>query len=139
MEISLNKTELTGALPALGKMVSRTSLIKAYQAIQIEGRAHTLFFRTRNVVEGIEFRMDADLEDDFPAVLVEFEQFRLAVRNCKKAINEGLQVSIDEGAAIEEELFGSCFESYDQREGMANFLRKKDDPKKVKKVEFKNE
>ena len=62
-----------------------------------------------------------------------------AVRACKKAINEGLQVSIDEGVAIEEELFGSCFESYDQQEGMANFLRKKDDPKKVKKVAFKNE
>ena len=38
----------------------------------------------------------------------------IAVRACKKAINEGLQVSIDEGVAIEEELFGSCFESYDQ-------------------------
>ena len=63
----------------------------------------------------------------------------IAVRACKKAINEGLQVSIDEGVAIEEELFGSCFESYDQREGMANFLRKKDDPKKVRKVAFKNE
>ena len=62
----------------------------------------------------------------------------IAVRACKKAINEGLQVSIDEGCAIEEELFGSCFESYDQVEGMANFLRKKDDPKKVKKVAFKN-
>ena len=61
----------------------------------------------------------------------------IAVRACKKAINEGLQVSIDEGVAIEEELFGSCFESYDQQEGMANFLRKKDDPKKVKKVAFK--
>lgn len=63
----------------------------------------------------------------------------IAVRACKKAINEGLQVSIDEGVAIEEELFGSCFESYDLREGMANFLRKKDDPKKVRKVAFKNE
>ena len=63
----------------------------------------------------------------------------IAVRACKKAINEGLQVSIDEGVAIEEEFFGSCFESYDQREGMANFLRKKDDPKKVRKVAFKNE
>ena len=63
----------------------------------------------------------------------------IAVRACKKAINDGLQVSIDEGVAIEEELFGSCFESYDQREGMANFLRKKDDPKKVRKVAFKNE
>lgn len=62
----------------------------------------------------------------------------IAVRASKKAINEGLQVSIDEGAAIEEGLFGSCFESYDQKEGMANFLRKKDDPKKVKKVAFQN-
>ena len=33
----------------------------------------------------------------------------IAVRACKQAINEGLQVSIDEGAAIEEKLFGSCF------------------------------
>ena len=63
----------------------------------------------------------------------------IAVRNCKKAINEGLQVSIDEAVAIEEKLFGDCFESYDQKEGMANFLRKKDDPAKVKKVAFKNE
>ena len=62
----------------------------------------------------------------------------IAVRACKKAINEGLQVSIDEGAVIEEKLFGDCFETYDQQEGMANFLRKKDDPKKVKKVAFKN-
>lgn len=62
----------------------------------------------------------------------------IAVRASKKAINEGLQVSIDEGVAIEEGLFGSCFESYDQKEGMANFLRKKDDPKKVKKVAFQN-
>ncbi|MCR5391054.1 MAG: enoyl-CoA hydratase/isomerase family protein [Lachnospiraceae bacterium] len=62
----------------------------------------------------------------------------IAVRNCKKAINEGMQVSIDEGAVIEEKLFGDCFESEDQKEGMANFLRKKDDPAKVKHVAFKN-
>lgn len=63
----------------------------------------------------------------------------IAVRNCKKAINDGLQVGIDEALIIEEKLFGDCFESYDQKEGMANFLRKKDDPAKVKQVAFKNE
>ena len=63
----------------------------------------------------------------------------IAVRNCKKAINEGLQVNIDDAIVIEEKLFGDCFESYDQKEGMANFLRKKDDPEKVKQVAFKNE
>ncbi|MBQ6968102.1 MAG: enoyl-CoA hydratase/isomerase family protein [Lachnospiraceae bacterium] len=63
----------------------------------------------------------------------------IAVRACKKAINDGLQTDIDNALVIEEKLFGSCFESYDQREGMANFLRKKDDPAKVKHVAFKNE
>ena len=63
----------------------------------------------------------------------------IAVRACKKAINDGLQTDIETALVIEEKLFGSCFESYDQREGMANFLRKKDDPAKVKHVAFKNE
>ena len=62
----------------------------------------------------------------------------IAVRACKKAINDGLDLSMDEAIALEEKLFGSCFESEDQREGMANFLRKKDDPAKVKHVDFKN-
>ena len=84
MKITLNKTELAGALAALGKLISRRSIVKTYQAIQIEGRANMLYFRTRNDVEEIEFRLSTDLEDDFSAVLVEFEQFRLAVRNCKK-------------------------------------------------------
>ena len=65
-------------------------------------------------------------------------QAPIAVRACKEAINEGLQVDIEKGVEIEEKLFGSCFESYDQREGMANFLRKKDDPQKVKVVAFQN-
>ena len=63
----------------------------------------------------------------------------IAVRACKKAINEGLELPMDEAIVLEEKLFGSCFESWDQQEGMANFLRKKDDPAKVKKVAFKNE
>jgi enoyl-CoA hydratase len=63
----------------------------------------------------------------------------IAVRACKKAINDGMQTNIDDALVIEEKLFGSCFESYDQKEGMANFLRKKDHPAKVKHVEFKNE
>lgn len=62
----------------------------------------------------------------------------IAVRACKKAVNEGLELGMDDAVALEEGLFGSCFESEDQREGMANFLRKKDDPKKVKHVAFQN-
>ena len=49
----------------------------------------------------------------------------IAVRNCKKAINEGLQVDMDQAIVIEEKLFGDCFESYDQTEGMSAFLEKR--------------
>lgn len=49
----------------------------------------------------------------------------IAVRNCKKAINDGLDATMDEAIVIEEKLFGDCFESYDQKEGMAAFLEKR--------------
>ena len=65
-------------------------------------------------------------------------QAPIAVRACKKAINDGLQLDIDKAIELEEKIFGDCFETEDQREGMANFLRKKDDPKKVKVVDFQN-
>jgi enoyl-CoA hydratase len=62
----------------------------------------------------------------------------IAVRNCKKAIDDGLEVDMDKAIVIEEKLFGDCFETEDQKAGMGNFLKKKDDPTKVKVVEFKN-
>ena len=49
----------------------------------------------------------------------------IAVCNCKRAINEGLQVDMDQAIIIEEKLFGDCFESCDQREGMTAFLEKR--------------
>jgi len=64
-------------------------------------------------------------------------QAPIAVRNCKKAINDGLQVDMDQAIVIEEKLFGDCFETEDQRAGMGNFLEK-DKEKKLKVVPFKN-
>ena len=59
----------------------------------------------------------------------------IAVRNCKKAINEGLQVDMDPAIVIEAKLFGDCFETEDQKYGMAFFLDK--NKEKVKEP-FKN-
>ncbi len=64
-------------------------------------------------------------------------QAPIAVRNCKKAINEGLQVDMDAALVIEEKLFGDCFETEDQKAGMGNFLEK-DKAKRLKVVPFKN-
>ena len=47
-----------------------------------------------------------------------------AVKNSKKAINDGMQVDIDKAIVIEEKLFGDCFQSTEQVDGMRNFLEK---------------
>lgn len=65
------------------------------------------------------------------------QQAPIAVRNSKKAINDGLQVDMDKAIVIEEKLFGDCFETEDQQAGMGNFLEK-DKEKKLKVVPFKN-
>lgn len=49
----------------------------------------------------------------------------IAVRACKKAINEGLDLPMDEAIVVEEKLFGSCFKTHDQIEGMEAFLTKR--------------
>lgn len=49
----------------------------------------------------------------------------IAVRACKKAINDGLDVDMDKAIEIEEKLFGACFETEDQIEGMKAFLEKR--------------
>ena len=58
-----------------------------------------------------------------------------AVRQSKKAINEGLQVDIDSGIKIEQELFGECFDDNDQKERMKKFLERN---KKKEKPDKKN-
>lgn len=60
------------------------------------------------------------------------KQAPIAVRNCKKAINDGIALPIEEAVVVEEKLFGDCFETHDQVEGMACFLsREKPKPKPV--------
>ena len=49
----------------------------------------------------------------------------IAVRACKKAINDGLDQDMNTAIETEEKLFGSCFGTYDQKEGMAAFLEKR--------------
>ena len=49
----------------------------------------------------------------------------IAVRAAKKAINEGLDLPMDEAVVVEEKAFGSCFETADQQEGMGAFLEKR--------------
>lgn len=48
-----------------------------------------------------------------------------AVQVCKAAVNEGLDIDLDSGVAYEAEVFGLCFATEDQKEGMAAFVEKR--------------
>jgi enoyl-CoA hydratase len=54
----------------------------------------------------------------------------IAVRFCKDAVNEGMQTNIDRAMTIEADIFGLCFATEDQKEGMKAFVEKR-------KAEFK--
>jgi enoyl-CoA hydratase len=49
----------------------------------------------------------------------------VAVGLCKAAVNEGLDTDLQTGVAYEAEVFGLCFATADQKEGMAAFLEKR--------------
>jgi len=49
----------------------------------------------------------------------------VAVALCKAAVNEGMDVDLESGVAYEAELFGLCFATTDQKEGMAAFVEKR--------------
>ena len=50
----------------------------------------------------------------------------LAVRYAKEAINRGIETDIETGISIESDLFGLCFSTEDQKEGMQAFLGKRE-------------
>lgn len=49
----------------------------------------------------------------------------VAVQLCKAAVNEGLDTDLETGTAYEAEVFGLCFATADQKEGMAAFVEKR--------------
>lgn len=50
---------------------------------------------------------------------------RLAIATCKKAVNNGMEMDIVKAGEYEAGLFGQCFSTEDQKEGMAAFLEKR--------------
>lgn len=48
-----------------------------------------------------------------------------AVRLCKEAINNGVELDLNRACVYEADLFAHCFSSLDQKEGMSAFLEKR--------------
>lgn len=98
------------------------------------GRAKELIFSTSNIKADEAYRVGLvnhvyPVEELLPQAKKLASKIAanapIAVRNCKKAINDGLQTDIDSAIVIEENLFGDCFETHDQKEGMGAFLEKR--------------
>ena len=49
----------------------------------------------------------------------------IAIRLAKQSINEGYDLNADDAIALENKLFGQCFATKDQKEGMDAFLNKR--------------
>ncbi|MDD3348006.1 enoyl-CoA hydratase-related protein [Oscillibacter sp.] len=49
----------------------------------------------------------------------------IAVKYSKACIDRGMQMDIDDGIALENEMFGMCYATADQKEGMTAFLEKR--------------
>lgn len=123
-----------GITPGFGGTVRLARLLPA-------GKAKEMIFTAKNITAEEAYRWGL-VNSIYPAPVLYDAAVKLAlkiasnapvaIRNAKKAINEGLQTDVDSAMEIEERLFGACFATEDQKEGMLAFLEKR------KVEEYKN-
>ena len=120
-EVGLGITPGFGGTQRLARLVS-------------PGMAKELIYSARNIKAQEAYRIGLvnavyPQEELMPAAMKLAQRIAanapIAVRECKDAINRGLQIDIARAVEIEECDFGSCFGSEDQREGMRAFLEKR--------------
>lgn len=120
-EVSLGITPGFGGTQRLARLIG-------------EGRAKELIYSASNINAEEAHRMglvnhvypaDSLLEEARKLARKIVANAPLAVRLSKAAINRGMQSDIDTAMAIEADLFGMCFSTLDQKEGMQAFLSKR--------------
>ena len=119
-EVSLGITAGFGGTQRLSRIIGlgkakellyTTSKIKAEEALRL-GLVNAVYPQNQLMDECI--KMAERIAQNAP----------IAVRATKKAINEGMDLDMDKAIDIEAELFGSCFETDDQKNAMKAFIGK---------------
>ena len=77
--IEVNKSTLAGALPALGKLVCRTSPLALCKSIKIEAAEGKLRLSTCGLNEEVSFELETGGEEVF-SCMVGFDEFRMQSR-----------------------------------------------------------
>jgi enoyl-CoA hydratase len=121
-EADLGITPGFGGTQRLARVIGSTSKakellftcrnIKAEEALQI-GLVSTVYPQVDLLAEAI--KMADRIAGHAP----------IAIRNIKKAVNEGLDMPIEDAIQHEVNLFGNCFTTEDQKEGMQAFLERR--------------
>ena len=93
MNVEISKTELAGALSALGKLVCRTAPREAYRSMRIEGKENQISFQTIGAEQSITCTFPAEGVEAF-AVIVNFDDFRTVARYSR---NKTLVLEYDSG------------------------------------------
>lgn len=99
-----------------------------------EGRAKELIYTAQAIVADEAYRIGLVNKVVEPEELMDAamnmartiaKNAPVAVRFSKEAINRGMQTDLDTAIAIENNLFGLCFSTEDQKEGMKAFFEKR--------------
>ena len=78
--IEVNKNTLAGALPALGKLICRTSPMTLFKSIKVESADGKLRLSICGLNEEVSYELETNSEDVF-CCMVGFDEFRDAVRS----------------------------------------------------------
>ena len=94
--IEVNKNTLASALPALGKLICRTSPLMLCKSIKIESENGKLRLSTCGLNEEVSYELETNSEDVF-CCMVGFDEFRDAVRSGR---NKTVGLSYEAGVLL---------------------------------------
>ena len=120
-EVGLGITPGFGGTQRLARIVGVSSAMELILTAKTIGAAEAKAIGLANEVYPLEQLMDAAI-----AMAKSFTvNAPIAVKYSKACIDRGMQMDIDDGIALENELFAMCFATEDQKEGMSAFLEKR--------------
>ncbi len=121
-EASLGITPGFGGTQRLGRVLGSMSMakeilytgrnVKADEALKI-GLVNAVYDTQEELMEAA-MKLAERIANNAP----------FAVRACKRGINEGIEMPMEKAMLFEAQLFGSCFDTQDQKDRMEAFLNK---------------
>ena len=122
-----------GVLPGTGGTQRLARVLGKSRAIRAMASGELFDYERAQELGLVDELIDADDDAAFTLAVLEFargfctpEKAALAVGNIKRAVQSGLEVSLESGLALERELQAKLFSSADAKEGIRAFVEKRD-------------